>query len=61
VEIQLKFDGYRAIAFKAAGTTHLRWRNNNDFSIRYSDIVMGLAKLPDETVIDDEVIALADD
>jgi ATP-dependent DNA ligase len=60
-EYQLKFDGYRAIAFKTGGRIHLRSRNDNDFSIRYSDVVKGLAKLPDETVIDGEVIALDDD
>jgi hypothetical protein len=60
-EYQLKFDGYRAIAFKTGGKIHLRSRNDNDFSIRYSNVVKGLAKLPDETVIDGEVIALDDD
>src|ERR671910_2465362 len=60
-EYQLKFDGYRAIAFKTGGKIHLRSRNDNDFSVRYSDVVNGLAKLPDETVIDGEVIALDDD
>ena len=60
-EYQLKFDGYRAIAFKTGGKVHLRSRNDNDFSVRYSNIVKGLAKLPDETVIDGEVIALDDD
>jgi DNA ligase D-like protein (predicted ligase) len=60
-EYQLKFDGYRAIAFKTGGNVRLRSRNDNDFSIRYSDVVKGLAKLPDETVIDEEVIALNDD
>jgi bifunctional non-homologous end joining protein LigD len=57
---QLKFDGYRDITFKTGGTIHLRSRNDNDFSIRYSNVVKGLAKLPDETVIDGEVIALDD-
>jgi DNA ligase D-like protein (predicted ligase) len=57
-EYQLKFDGYRAIAFKASGKIHLRSRNDKDFSTRYPDIVRGLSKLPDETVIDGEVIAL---
>src|SRR3954447_12521127 len=60
-EYQLKFDGYRAIAFKTGGKVHLRSRNDNDFSVRYSNVVKGLAKLPDETVIDGEVIALDDD
>ena len=51
-EYQLKFDGYRAIAFKTGGKIHLRSRNDKDFSTRYPDIVRGLSKLPDETVID---------
>ena len=33
---QLKFDGYRAIAFKTGGKIHLRSRNDNDFSVWYS-------------------------
>ena len=60
-EYQLKFAGYRAIAFKTGGKIHLRSRNDNDFSIRYSGVLKGLANLPDETVIDGEVIALDDD
>jgi bifunctional non-homologous end joining protein LigD len=57
-EYQLKFDGCRAIAFKTGGKIHLRSRNDNDFSIRYPDVLKGLAKLQDATVIDGEVIAL---
>jgi DNA ligase D-like protein (predicted ligase) len=60
-EYQLKFDGYRAIAFKTGDRPQLRSRNDNDFSVRYPDVVKGLAKLPDETVIDGELIALDDD
>ena len=57
-EYQLKFDGYRAIAFKTGGTVHLRSRNDNDFSVRYPTIVNGLAQLPNETVVDGELVAL---
>jgi DNA ligase D-like protein (predicted ligase) len=60
-EYQLKFDGYRAIAFKTGGRVHLRSRNDNDFSVRYASVVRGLAKLPDETVIDGEIVALDED
>jgi ATP-dependent DNA ligase len=45
-EYQLKFDGYRAIAFKSAGQPFLRSRNDNDFSVRYSAVMKGLARLP---------------
>jgi ATP-dependent DNA ligase len=37
---------------------HLRSRNDNDFSVRYPGIVKALAPIPDETVIDGEVVAL---
>ncbi len=36
----------------------LRSRNDNDFSLRYPAIVKALAHLPDETIIDGEVVAL---
>ena len=55
---ELKLDGYRAVAFTAAGKVHLRSRNDNDFSRRYPTILKGLSKLPDDTVVDGEVVAL---
>src|SRR5205823_9276484 len=58
---QLKFDGYRAVAYKTGGKLYLRSRNNKDFTGRYPAIVRGLAKLPNETVIDGELIALGAD
>ena len=60
-EYQLKLDGYRAIAFNSGGRLHLRSRNDNDFSVRYASILKGLAKLPAETVIDGEVVAVDED
>ena len=54
---ELKLDGYRAIAFKRSGVVQLRSRNDNDFSSRYPTVVKALAKLPDNTVIDGEVVA----
>jgi ATP-dependent DNA ligase len=59
-EYEVKLDGYRAIAFKSAGRIHLRSRNDKDFGGRYSGIVKALSSLPDETVIDGEVVALDD-
>jgi DNA ligase D-like protein (predicted ligase) len=58
---ELKLDGYRAIAFKARGTVHLRSRNDKDFRLRYPGVVKGLAKLPDNTVIDGEIVAFDDE
>jgi bifunctional non-homologous end joining protein LigD len=55
---EVKFDGYRALAIKTAGKVQLRSRNDNDFSARYPGITKALAQMPDETVIDGEVVAL---
>jgi ATP-dependent DNA ligase len=56
--IELKLDGYRCLAIKTGGKVQLRSRNDNDFSSRYPGIVKALASMPDETVIDGEVVAL---
>lgn len=53
-------DGYRALAIKSKGTVLLRSRNKRDFNSKYRRIVRALAVLPDETVIDGEVVALDD-
>jgi DNA ligase D-like protein (predicted ligase) len=54
---ELKLDGYRAIAFKRDRAVHLRSRNDNDFNSRYPAVVKALAALPDDTVIDGEIVA----
>jgi bifunctional non-homologous end joining protein LigD len=55
---ELKLDGYRSLAIKNGGGVQLRSRNDNDFNRRYPAIVKALASMPDETVIDGEVVAL---
>ena len=57
-QYELKFDGYRALAIKTGGKIQLRSRNDNDFSLRYPAIAKGLSSLPNETVVDGEVVAL---
>ena len=55
---ELKLDGYRALAIKTGGRVKLRSRSDNDFNGRYPAIVNALSAMPDETVIDGEVVAL---
>ena len=57
-QYELKFDGYRALGIKTGGTIQLRSRNDNDFSRRYPAIAQALSSLPNETVVDGEVVAL---
>jgi bifunctional non-homologous end joining protein LigD len=54
---ELKLDGYRAVAFKRNGGVHLRSRNDKNFNGSYPAVVTALARLPDDTVIDGEIVA----
>src|SRR5215472_15210721 len=56
--VELKFDGYRALAIKEGGKARLRSRNDKDFNSRYPAILKALAAMPDATVIDGEIVAL---
>jgi bifunctional non-homologous end joining protein LigD len=58
---EIKLDGYRALAFKKARNVYLRSRKDNDFNARYPGIVEALAPLPNDTLIDGEIVALDDD
>jgi bifunctional non-homologous end joining protein LigD len=55
---EVKLDGYRAVAFKTGGHVQLRSRNDSDFTRRYSAVSAALRNLPDESVIDGEIVAL---
>jgi len=55
---EVKFDGYRAIAVKSGGRLNLFSRRRNSFNRQYSLVFEALADLPDNTVIDGEVVAL---
>jgi DNA ligase D-like protein (predicted ligase) len=55
---EIKLDGYRAIAVKSSGKLNLFSRRRNSFNKQYSLVFEALADLPDNTVIDGEVVAL---
>src|SRR5262245_57669233 len=54
----LKLVGYRASSIKSASNVTLFSRNNKAFTAQYPAIVKALADMPDETVLDGEVVAL---
>jgi len=56
---EVKLDGYRAIGVKGDETI-LYSRNHKNFNKRFPQIAKALDDLPDETVIDGEVVALDD-
>jgi bifunctional non-homologous end joining protein LigD len=57
-QYELKLDGYRALAIKTAGQLQLRSRNNKDFATRFPAIAGALRNLPEETILDGEIVAL---
>ena len=57
---QVKLDGYRAMAVKSSGKLNLFSRRRNSFNSQHSLVFDALADLPDNIVIDGEVVALND-
>jgi DNA ligase D-like protein (predicted ligase) len=57
---EIKLDGYRALAVKSHGSVSLYSRRRKSFNPQYPDLVDALSALPDNTVLDGEVVALDD-
>ena len=57
---EIKFDGYRALAINANGKISLYSRRRKSFNHQYQHIFDALRDLPQNTVVDGEVVALDD-
>lgn len=53
---EVKFDGYRIVAYIENGKVRLMTRNNIDYTSKFKDIVLSLKKIPGCAVLDGEVI-----
>ena len=45
------------MAYKTDGKLYLRSRNDNDFSTRYPAVAKAISALPNEAVVDGEIVA----
>ena len=55
---EIKLDGYRAVGIKSDRGVRLLSHRNNSFNRQYPLIVEALSELPEDTVVDGEVVAL---
>ena len=53
-----KLDGYRALALKPGGAVQLLSRNEKVLNTRFPAIARALERLPDDTLLDGEIVAL---
>ncbi|HUP14098.1 MAG TPA: hypothetical protein VM187_17880, partial [Niastella sp.] len=60
-QFEIKWDGYRALAYVNSTDIALRSRNNLSFNHKYPAIIDALRQWPVNAVIDGEVVVLAED
>src|SRR5262249_44012566 len=57
---EIKLDGYRAVAIKSEGKLNLFSRRRKSFNRQYPLVYQALDELPENTVVDGEIVALDD-
>src|SRR5215217_3999684 len=55
---ELKLDGYRALVLKVRGVVTLFSRRGNNLSNNYPTITRAFSFLPDDTIVDGELVVL---
>ena len=55
---ELKLDGFRAIGRRSGRNAQLWSRNQKDFTRRFRDVTKAIVDLPNDTIIDGEIVAL---
>lgn len=58
---EVKFDGYRALAFTEGDQVQIYSRNHNSFNLFYPTIVEALKKLKVDAIFDGEIVSLNDE
>jgi bifunctional non-homologous end joining protein LigD len=60
-QFEIKWDGYRTLAYCAEGNVALRSRNNRSFNDKYQSIVAALNQWPLNAVLDGEIVVLSEE
>jgi bifunctional non-homologous end joining protein LigD len=60
-QFEIKWDGYRTLAYCTAGNVDLRSRNNRSFNDKYKSIVDALSEWPLNAVLDGEIVVLSEE
>lgn len=58
---EVKWDGYRALAYIKKGSVAISSRNNKSFAQKYYPITQALSKWPFEAVLDGEIVVIGKD
>src|ERR1043165_99306 len=60
-QFEIKWDGYRSLAYVSNGKADLRSRNNLSFNLKYAALLDAFKQWPVQAIIDGEVVILAED